>query len=186
MESRYYLLKKDYAVVTWDEDEASPLSAKWRWNKSNYSLGPGIGTLGGKTNFWASLLTESQLSDFLAKRQVSTLDEWYNVKENQRLESDNLRAERIKMTYNELLSKGLPITTTPESISIVLAYLRIVNWGVWELPPMSIGYRCAQYDCDGKIAVTMILSKPIDYYGEMVNRFVKGAPVGHLMKYRRI
>ena len=57
-----------------------------------------------------------------------------------------------------------------------------------ELPKMTIGYICNQYDCDGKIATTMKLDESIKLYedeNETCSMFQVGAPVGHLTKYRR-
>ena len=72
--------------------------------------------------------------------------------------------------------------------NIVLRYLNTINWGGWELPKMTIGYICNQYDCEGKIATTMKLDESIKLYeddNETGYMFQVGAPVGHLTKYRR-
>lgn len=93
--------------------------------------------------------------------------------------------EARSIAFRDLLARGTPIPTTYETIGIVLRYLNTMNWGGWDLPPMTIGYRCNQYDCDGKQASTMILDEPIDVFGELIDKFVVGAPTGHLIKYHR-
>lgn len=96
--------------------------------------------------------------------------------------------------YKALVAKyeGAAIPTTFENIGIILRYLNTMSWGAWRLPKMTIGYKCHQYDCDGKVASTMTLDKPIDVscyeeggLPEMVDKFQVGAPVRHLMQYHR-
>lgn len=81
---------------------------------------------------------------------------------------------------------GDTVETTVENIRTLLRYLNGINWGVWQLPSMTIGYSCHQYDCDGKTATTIKLDRPIEYRGEKVTRFQYGAPSGHLRDYCRI
>lgn len=102
------------------------------------------------------------------------------------------RKEGYKAEYEALKAQyaGGAIPTTYENIGVVLRGLNAQNWGGWELPKMTIGYRCNQYNCDGKIASTMVLDEPINIssdpeYKEMESRFQVGAPHGHLIKYRR-
>lgn len=186
MEKKYYLLKSYYMIAEWDCVEENPIKVVFSTAPRTYNLGTFIGQFKSKTDAWQHLMSQLDVSDFLAERGCLSLDEWYLKKKEQRLKEADLRVSRHKENYEKLVSQYEVIPTTPETISIVLAYLRYVNWGGWDLPKMSIGYCCAQYDCDGKTAVTMILDQPIDYYGELVSKFVKGAPVGHLMKYHRI
>lgn len=102
------------------------------------------------------------------------------------------RKDGYKAAYEALKAQyaGGVIPTTYENIGVVLRGLNAQNWGGWELPKMTIGYRCNQYNCDGKIASTMVLDEPINIssdpeYKEMESRFQVGAPHGHLTKYRR-
>jgi len=103
------------------------------------------------------------------------------------------REEGYKAAFEALKAQYADgaIPTTYENIGIVLRGLNAQNWGGWELPKMTIGYRCNQYNCDGKIASTMVLDKPINIAydpetdKDMESRFEFGAPRGHLTKYRR-
>lgn len=93
--------------------------------------------------------------------------------------------KRHEQDYKAVFN-GSTVETTAENIRILLRYLNDINWGAWQLPSMSIGYRCNQYDCDGKTATTIILDTPIEYYGEQVTQFQYGAPNGHLRHYHKI
>lgn len=88
--------------------------------------------------------------------------------------------------YLEVYGGGDVVEATPRNIYILLSYLNDYNWGSWKLPKMSIGYRCKQYDCDGKQAATIALDKAIDYDGKPSRLFEVGAPVRHLMKYQKL
>lgn len=88
--------------------------------------------------------------------------------------------------YHRLFDGKDVVETNAESVYTLLRYLNGVNWGVWSLPKMTIGYQCNQYDCDGRTATTIKLDSPISVGGRMGTQFVYGAPRGHLMKYERI
>lgn len=83
---------------------------------------------------------------------------------------------------NQRLESGV-LESNAENIYLLLTYLNTQNWGGWELPTMTIGYSCNQYDCDGKTATTISLDEPIEYNEKMVSKFEVGAPHGHLMGY---
>lgn len=116
-----------------------------------------------------------------------------NLKKNQtkrQAEKEVERAKQRKADYEALLerSENSVIETTYENIGIVLRYLNTINWGGWDLPKMTIGYSCNQYDCEGKTATTMKLDKSIKLYedeNETWSMFQVGAPFGHLTKYIR-
>ena len=94
--------------------------------------------------------------------------------------------KRHEEEYNAVFSGDVAVETTVENIRILLRYLNDINWGVWQLPSMTIGYSCHQYDCDGKTATTIKLDRPIEYRGEKFTQFQYGAPSGHLRDYYRI
>lgn len=95
------------------------------------------------------------------------------------------REQRIKADYERLFA-GEVTESNEETVGALLRYLNTQNWGIWDLPKMTIGYACHQYDCDGKRATTIKLDSPIVVNGEPGTMFEVGAPHGHLTKYRRI
>lgn len=150
----------------------------------------------------AGLLIHSMggIDKVLARCKDYMLEEWETklkteqekLKADRKAARENLLNRRFKYQaqheadYKALLEKNEVIETTVENIGIVLRYLNDCNWGSWELPKMTIGYSCSQYDCDGKQATTMILDTPIDMYGKKVNKLQVGAPRGHLVNYHRV
>ena len=91
-----------------------------------------------------------------------------------------------ELAYHEVFGNGAVVETTPKTICILLSYLNDYSWGSWVLPKMSVGYRCNQYDCDGKRATTITLDKAIDYDGRPTRCFEVGAPIRHLMRYQKL
>ena len=95
------------------------------------------------------------------------------------------KANAAEAEYIQLFS-GDVAETNAKTVYALLRYLNTQNWGLWRLPKMTIGYQCAQYDCDGKTATTIKLDEPIRVAGEMGTMFQYGAPRGHLTNYERI
>ena len=91
-----------------------------------------------------------------------------------------------ELAYHEVFGVGDVVETTPRTIYILLSYLNDNSWGSWKLPKMSIGYRCNQYDCDGKQATTITLDKAIDYDGRPTRLFEVGAPIRHLTRFQKL
>ena len=100
-----------------------------------------------------------------------------NEQAKQSLEAD------FRVLENEI-KEGKVFDANLENIRRILLYLNSMNWGVWQLPKMTCGYRAHQYDCDGHQASTITLDKPIDYYGEKVSKFKVGGGRLHLTKYK--
>ena len=96
------------------------------------------------------------------------------------------RDAKAREEYTRLFAKKVTESNV-ETIGALLHYLNTMNWGIWkQLPNMTIGYRCNQYNCDGKRATTIKLDAPIIVNGEACTMFETGAPFGHLTKYRSI
>lgn len=102
------------------------------------------------------------------------------------MEQENLKDERLASEWAKIKDLS-PIPSTVENITVMLKYFH--RFGIpTSLPAMTVGYSCNAYDCDGKTAVAMKLDDAIPYNedGDMSNRFVCGAPRGHLVKYHRV
>lgn len=89
---------------------------------------------------------------------------------------------RISENYEKAFVGKEVVESTLGNIAILLKFLNTMNWGAWRLPAMTIGYSCHQYDCDGKIAVTIKLDEPVNGY----TKLSYGAPRGHLTAYTNI
>lgn len=160
------------------------------------NAGQFILNLGGIDKVLARCIdTDLSLSEYRAKIQAEK-KALHEVNHQKAMERQAEAEQRIKAEYEALLAENSGIIpTTYENIGKVLRYLNLQNWGGWQLPIMTIGYRCNQYDCDGKTASTMILDEPIDityedertegYIPNMVSKFQVGAPHGHLTQYHR-
>ena len=132
----------------------------------------------------------------IARCKEYTEAEWQAEQEREKAaklaakEAAKQRAERLikehEVAYYEVFGRGAVVETTPRNIYILLSYLNDISWGSWELPKMSIGYRCAQYDCDGKQATTITLDKAIVYDGRPSRLFEVGAPVRHLLGFKKL
>lgn len=129
---------------------------------------------------WESLGDCESLEDAYYKA-IEVLKEQAYQRKIESSEMEKKIAERKLAEWNSIKDLEV-IPSTLENIRIVLQYLNEENWGSWSLPKMSIGYAAHQYDCDGKIAATITLNKPVD--GSL--KFKVGGKIGHLNKYRAL
>jgi len=95
---------------------------------------------------------------------------------------DRLAVEIAEKKELEALLQLDVIPTTIGNLQILMNHLNSFNWGLWTLPRMSVGYSAQQYDCDGSLATTVILDRPLN--GR--THFVLGGKRGHLTKYTDI
>ncbi|MBR1377944.1 MAG: hypothetical protein IJ557_02315 [Bacteroidaceae bacterium] len=131
-------------------------------------------------------IDETNIAEYVEQmnKKKREQNEKSKVIEATRRENERVRAAK---EYEEVFGWRKVVESNKYTIRILLHYLNTINWGVWpELPCMTIGYTCNQYDCDGTQATAIKLDRPIEYAGEMVSMFQTGAPHGHLMKYYRI
>lgn len=139
---------------------------------------------------------ERSYEEILADRQLIAQKK-REYREAMRLQSANAEHEAAASAYNEMLAKygmrignidkTVAIETTTENLYILMRYLRSVNWGLWRLPTLSQGYSAHQYECDGKLAVTITLNDGIlSADSKLVKKLQYGAPHGHLTDYVNI
>lgn len=156
----------------------------------------------GSADCKAKLLAvaKEQTMKFIGKAEATREDviEFVKKKRSERMENLKLKAKQLAQRSDlkhkacEILIKqriehgGGVLESNFANIYLLLEYLNTQNWGGWELPKMTIGYSCAQYDCDGKQATTIKLDEPIEYDGKFLSKFEVGAPHRHLMKYQKI
>jgi len=117
--------------------------------------------------------------------QVEAYNETYRrvVEEMERTQQ---REQEINAAWDAIKDQK-PIPATIENITAMLRYFRI--HGIGELPAMTIGYSCNDYDCGGKrpaVAVKLDEAIIVNEEGEMSDRIVCGASPRHLGKYYHI
>lgn len=197
-EKKFRRLHTETRIMWVSENEDGTLFITQDFEKSINDAGLLIYQLGGIDEVKKRLLkvqpeemTQEECENFLIERN-EYLKNLKKVQAQKEADREIERATKRKAEFDALVarSENGVIKTTYENISIVLRYLNTMNWGSWDLPKMSIGYTCHQYDCDGKIASTMKLDKPIKLYeddedDETSSMFQTGAPHGHLSKYTR-
>ena len=145
-------------------------------------------------------VAKDQTIKYIGKAEASREDviEFVKRKRAERMENLKLKAKQMEqlcelkhqaceILINQRIEKGGGVLESNSgNIYLLLEYLNTQNWGGWDLPKMTIGYSCAQYDCDGKQATTIKLDEPIEYDDELFSKFEVGAPHRHLMKYKKI
>ena len=192
-QQKYRRLQTSTRILWVKENEDGSLFITDDFEKSIWNAGLLINQLGGidkvKNRLQGEELTKEEAKTYIQERRAYIAEMKKNQAKRQ-VEKEIEIAKQRKANYESLLerSENGIIETTYENIGIVLRYLNTINWGGWELPKMTIGYICNQYDCEGKIATTMKLDESIKLYedeNETVSMFQVGAPFGHLTKYRR-
>lgn len=98
------------------------------------------------------------------------------------------REENDEKEYQETI-KGRIVEPTAHNLYIILRHFNNQNWGAWDLSEVKLsgcGFSMAQYDCDGKQATTIKLTKKIEFNDEQTNMFKIGGKRGHLTKHTEI
>lgn len=146
-------------------------------------------------NAGSFIVSQGGIEAILSKCKEVTDEEFLEDRKQllMRNEQAKLRSQELALANRKCheddykaVFNGSTVETTVENIRTLLRYLNDINWGVWQLPSMTIGYTCNQYDCDGKTATAITLDTPIEYCGEQVSQFQHGAPSGHLRHYHRL
>lgn len=98
------------------------------------------------------------------------------------------KREKEETEYQEKI-KGQIVEPTAHNIYIILRHFNNQNWGAWDLSEVKLqgcGFSMAQYDCEGKQATTIKLTKKIEFNDEQTNMLKIGGKRGHLTKYTEI
>ena len=131
-------------------------------------------------------VTAEEVAEFCSRLYAERIEK-AKAKAKEEQEREAIRHKACgKLLEKRIAENNGVLVSNYANIYLLLTYLNGQNWGGWELPKMTIGYSCAQYDCDGKQATTIKLDEPIDDEGEMVSKYQVGAPHRHLTKYHRI
>ena len=154
---------------------------QWVKDGSKYAdVGMFVNQRGGKDNFLSMCVDYDDLEGFVAKQNKEN-KEFSNIHKAIAEENAKKQEEEYALAFADEVTE-----CNKENIYLLLRHLNKINWGAWSLPKMSIGYSCNQYNCNGVTATTIILDKPIEYGDEMIDKFVYGAPHGHLSDYVQI
>lgn len=96
--------------------------------------------------------------------------------------------KEIKAVYDHFMevANGRPIKANVVALRVIMRYLNTINWGMWKLPQLDVGYTANQYMINGQTATTITLDEPIFTSEGRVRKFVVGAPRGHLNQYHNI
>lgn len=141
-----------------------------------------IGSMGGKEKLLARCIEVEHLDELVNERNEAN-QEYRKKQAASDAAKEAARTARVEKEYKDAFGDGTQATeSTLENIAILLRYLNSTNWGVWQLPTMTIGYACHQYDCDGKRASTIKLDEPVEGY----TKLQYGAPRGHLTAYTNV
>ena len=191
MKNLFYCTKKNVYLITKNEDGTVTFFPEEK------NAGSIIMQRGGLTGFLAHCIEdERSYEEFVADRELIAKKQ-KEYREAMRLQSANAEREAVAKSYNEMLSrygmsignidKSVSIEANSENLHVLMRYLRSIPWGQWQLPTLSQGYSANQYDCDGKIAVTVILNNGIvTEDGKVIKKLQYGAPMWHLSNYTNI
>lgn len=173
--------KTDYKVVE-NQDGTLTITDLRKNNEPIKNPGALIVSMGGVNNVIKRCeeVSEKAYAEEFEKRRIE--------KEAAAQKSAKCKLEhelQIKSEFETAFSNEITETTI-ESITLLLYYLNSINWGMWKLPKMTIGYSCHQYDCNGQMATTITLNTPIEYEGEMLTKFVVGGGPRHLTGYTQL
>ena len=191
MKNLFYCTKKNVYLITKNEDGTVTFFPEEK------NAGSIIMQRGGLTGFLAHCIEdERSYEEFVADRELIAKKQ-KEYREAMRLQSANAEREAVAKSYNEMLSrygmsignidKSVSIEANSENLHVLMRYLRSIPWGQWQLRTLSQGYSANQYDCDGKIAVTVILNNGIvTEDGKVIKKLQYGAPMWHLSNYTNI
>ena len=143
-----------------------------------------IKQVGGVGRLLSECIEVNDLDAYVAELNESARKE-HEKNHQLAMEREERLTKEAEEEYHRIFA-GDVTETNEETVHALLRYLNTQNWGVWELPKMTIGYACWQYDCDGKTATAIKLDSPIMVNDEPGTMFQVGAPHGHLTKYRKI
>lgn len=154
---------------------------QWVKDGSKYAdVGMFVKQRGGKDIFLSECADCDDLEGFVTKENKEN-EEFSSIRKAIAEEIAKKQEEEYALAFADEVTE-----CNKENIYLLLRHLNKINWGVWSLPKMSIGYSCNQYNCNGVTATAIKLDKPIEYGDEMIDKFVYGAPHGYLSNYVQI
>ena len=191
MKNLYYCTKKNVYLITKNDDGTLTFTPEVK------NAGAMIMQRGGISAFLEHCIEDERSFNEFVEDHELVAKKQKEYRNAMRLQSANAEKESVAKAYNEMISKygmsienidkSVVIDATAENLYVLMRYLRSIPYGQWRLPSLSQSYSANQYDCDGKIAVTVILNDGIiTEDGKVVKKLKYGAPMGHLSNYTNI
>ena len=189
--NKYYFTKKQVYLITCNEDG----SLSFLPHTANAGLI--ISSRGGIQGFLASCIEDERPFDVVSLDYATKKKMLATASASQKAQQSDIAKMRIASAYNCMLqrygmsidkmNKKIVIDATVENIYLLMRYLRTIPMSRWSLPTMSQSYSCSMYDCDGTIAVAIILKKGLLLDGDcVITKLQYGAPRGYLKGYTNI
>ncbi len=153
--------------------------------KSIDRVGLFIRDLGGVESLLAKCVEDTRS---LAEMYAAAEAQRKAARKAKRLKAEQKAEQKEQEAEEELrrLQNASPdnvIEATLDNLAVVARYLAAINWGVWQMPQMSISYSAIPYE-GGAVAIK--LDRPIAVDGKDVSRLAYGARHGELPEYYRI
>ena len=191
MKNLYYCTKKNVYLITKNDDGTLTFFPEEK------NAGAIIMQRGGIQQFLTHCIEDSrQYVDF--KNDVQLIKQKQReYRDAMRLQNADAEKTAVANAYKAMLAnygmsigsidKSIAIPATRDNLYTLMRYLRTIPLSQWQLPTLSQGYTANQYDCEGKIAVTITLSEGLlsdDL--KIIKKLQYGAPMGHLTNYTNI
>lgn len=191
MKNLYYCTKKNVYLITKNDDGTLTFFPEEK------NAGAIIMQRGGISQFLAYCIEDERTYDEFSKDVQLIKQKQREYRAEMRLQNANAEKVAVANAYNAMLAnygmsianidKSIKIDATRDNLYTLMRYLRTIPLSQWQLPTLSQGYAANQYDCEGKVAVTITLNQGIlsdDL--KIIKKLQYGAPMGHLTNYTNI
>ena len=191
MKNLFYCTKKNVYLITKNDEGTLTFFPEEK------NAGAIIMQRGGIQGFLAHCIEDERSYDEFCKDIQFVKQKQREYREAMRLQNADAEKNEVANAYNAMLAnygmsignidKFIEIDATRDNLYTLMRYLRTIPLSQWQLPKLSQGYTANQYDCEGKIAVTITLNQGLlsdDL--KIVKKLQYGAPMGHLTNYTNI
>lgn len=191
MRNLFYCTKKNVYLITKNDDGTLTFFPEEK------NAGALIMQRGGISKFLEYCIEDERSYDEFCKDVQLVKQKQREYRAEMRLQNANAGKAAVANAYNAMLAnygmsignidKSIEIDATRDNLYALMRYLRTIPLSQWQLPKLSQGYTVNQYDCEGKIAVTILLSEGLlsdDL--KIIKKLQYGAPMGHLTNYTNI
>lgn len=191
MSNLFYCTKKNVYLITKNDDGTLTFFPEEK------NAGSIIMQRGGIQGFLEYCIEDERSYDDFCKDVQLVKQKQREYREAMRMQNADAEKNAVANAYNAMLAnygmsignidKSIEIDATKDNLYVLMRYLRTIPLSMWQLPKLSQGYTANQYDCEGKIAVTITLNQGLltdDL--KIIKKLQYGAPMGHLTNYTNI